>query len=292
MLSWMPIQDCMAASDGMKPMTSNYTKDGDPCPPEYVGSTHYRTKDLVSLLDPRTGGGTTYRCKEGAISLYCNHFPPVWQRTSLDGATTHEISDDLGWERVGTCVNLSSNITFTPSTVRPLTEKPSSSPGRPTLPVDTLFTSKPSSAVTPSATSPVASPIDKPSGGRLPTTPPPSTPSSGGNPPSTPSSGGTPRTTPSPLGMISAPLKPSGGRPTKPGKAGKRNKRSKGSKRGKIANAYTSGSSAEDATAINRLVQDENFLVVPEYCWRSGTKCTTDAEDFACCTKCSDGFCE
>jgi hypothetical protein len=86
--------------------------------------------------------------------------------------------------------------------------------------------------------------------------------------------------------MISAPLKPSGGRPTKPGKAGKRNKRSKGSKRGKIANAYTSGSSAEDATAFNRLVQD------PEYCWRSGTKCTTDAEDFACCTTCSGGFCE
>jgi len=297
MLSWMPIQDCMAASDGMKPMTSNYTKDGDPCPPEYVGGTHYRTKDRVSLLDPRTGEGTTYRCKEGAISLYCNHFPPVWQRTSLDGATTHEISDDLGWERVGTCNDLSSNITFTPSTVRPLTGKPSSSPtgkpsssptgkpssspGRPTLPVDTLFTSKPSSAVTPSATSPVASPIDKPSGGRLPTTPPPSTPSS---------PGGTPRTTPSPLGMISAPLKPVGGRPS--GKSGKGNKRSKGSKRGKSANAYTSGSAADATTAINRLVQDENFLVVPEYCWRSGTKCTTDAEDFACCTKCSDGFCE
>ena len=290
MLSWMPIQDCMAASDGMKPMTSNYTKDGDPCPPEYVGSTHYRTKDLVSLLDPRTGGGTTYRCKEGAISLYCNHFPPVWQRTSLDGATTHEISDDLGWERVGTCNDLSSNITFTPSTVRPLTGTPSSSPGRPTVPVGTLFTSKPSSAVTPPVTrpyavtppvtSPVASPVDKPSGGR-PTTPPPPTPSS---------PVGTPRTTPSPLGMISAPLKPLGGGPT--GKAGKRNKRSKGSKRGKSADAYTSGSAADATTAINRLVQDENGLVVPEDCWRSGTKCTTDAEDFACCTKCSDGFCE
>ena len=66
----------MAAPDGMKPMTSNYTKDGDPCPPEYVSSTHYRANDLVSLLDPPTGGGYHVQVQGGRDIVVLQSLPP------------------------------------------------------------------------------------------------------------------------------------------------------------------------------------------------------------------------
>lgn len=122
MLSWMPLEECMSSSVGaILPMSSNYTKDGDPYPPSYVQGGRYMSRDIVSItIPPNNAGGIVYRCKEGALSLFCNNLGPAWSRTSRDGTTTHTV-EDLGWERVGTCGELA------PSTARPPLGQPTSS---------------------------------------------------------------------------------------------------------------------------------------------------------------------
>ena len=188
MLSWMPLEECMSSSLGsILPMSSNYTKDGDPCPPSYVDGGRYMSRDVVSItIPPNNAGGIVYRCKEGALSLFCNNFGPAWSRTSRDGTITHTV-EDLGWERVGTCgeQGASSSNTQPPSSGRPTSSFPAVSPvikptgGRPTSP-----------DVPPSPSPPTTTT----SGGASPSTPTtsvvvvpyPTTPtSSGGTPPST-----------------------------------------------------------------------------------------------------------
>ncbi|KAL3816805.1 hypothetical protein ACHAXA_000908 [Cyclostephanos tholiformis] len=250
MLSWMPLDECIASSEGsMTQMMSNYTRDGDPCPPAYVDGARYESRSVVSIyVTPKSG--IVYRCKEGAMSLFCNSFGPNWSRTSRDGTTTH-IVDDLGWERLGTCgdaLTTTKPSSPTSSTVGPASSSPAMSPivnptgGRPTAPDGTSPSTPTSGGIVPYPTMPTSggtSPSTPTSGGTSPSTPTsggivpyPTTPTSGGSSPSTSISGGNNPTITSPGGstpsrptstaapgmtpFISTPSKPSGGRPTNP----------------------------------------------------------------------------
>ena len=73
------------------------------CPPEYSEFYGYQSRDTVTIYDDsnKEGIGHVYQCKDDAMSLYCDQFPPNWKRVAAGGGSVHTL--DLGWTLLGDC---------------------------------------------------------------------------------------------------------------------------------------------------------------------------------------------
>ena len=73
------------------------------CPPEYSEFNGYQSRDTVTIYDDsnKEGIGHVYQCKDDAMSLYCDQFPPNWKRVAAGGGSVHTL--DLGWTLLGDC---------------------------------------------------------------------------------------------------------------------------------------------------------------------------------------------
>jgi len=47
----------------------------------------------------------------------------------------------------------------------------------------------------------------------------------------------------------------------------------------------------KDSEVVFRKRDNDDDMTEMSRCWRSGTPCDTMAEEFACCTICSEGYC-
>ena len=114
---WVSFEDCAGANsyeptssqadsdydDDMTSLSSSSSSSGGggmACPPEYSQFNGYRSRDTVTIYDsPSTG--RVYQCKDDAMSLYCDQFPPDYARVAPGGGSVHTL--ELGWTLLGDC---------------------------------------------------------------------------------------------------------------------------------------------------------------------------------------------
>ncbi len=108
---WLSFQECTGAkyestrSNDMTSLSSSSSSSssgggGMACSPEYSQFNGYRSRDTVTIYDsPNTG--RVYQCKDDAMSLYCDQFPPNYSRVAPGGGSVDTV--ELGWTLLGDC---------------------------------------------------------------------------------------------------------------------------------------------------------------------------------------------
>lgn len=115
---WLSFEDCAGVNyestssradsdydDDMTRLSSSSSSSssgggGIACPTEYSQFNGYRSRDTVTIYDgPNTG--RVYQCKDDAMSLYCDQFPPDYSRVAPGGGSVHTL--EMGWTLLGDC---------------------------------------------------------------------------------------------------------------------------------------------------------------------------------------------